>query len=91
MTSSSLRSFGGWVDGTGEVALEAAKRLTAALAFGLLALEVGMRARVNARLGDREPVESAVELTVAVAVQPMPLSRARGRGQRRRACLLGPV
>src|SRR4051794_41284044 len=49
-------------DAAGEVALEAADRFPAGLAFGLLAGEVGGGLGVQATLGDREPVQGAVEL-----------------------------
>jgi hypothetical protein len=45
-----------------ELSFEAADRFAAALALGLFALEVGARGRMHARLRDRDPVESAVEL-----------------------------
>src|SRR5204863_2088585 len=52
-------------DAAGEVALEAADRFAAGLAFGLLAREVGVGLGVPPALGDREPVQRAVELAVA--------------------------
>jgi hypothetical protein len=51
------------------LAFEAAEGLTAALALCLLAFEVGPCARVDARLRDRDPMQGAVELTVAAAVE----------------------
>ena len=44
-----------------------------ALAFGLFAFEVGARRRMDARLGDRDPVECAVELAVAATVEAVAL------------------
>ncbi len=49
--------------------LEAAQGFAAALAFGLLAREVGRRLGVQATLGDREAMQGAVELAVAAAVE----------------------
>jgi hypothetical protein len=51
------------------LAFEAAERFAAALALALLAFEVGARGCVHAPLGDRDPVEGAVELAVAAAVE----------------------
>jgi hypothetical protein len=44
------------VDGSGKLSFEAAECFPAALAFALFAFEVGARWRVDARLGDRDPV-----------------------------------
>ena len=63
---------GGWrsvPDAAGEVALEAADRFAAGLAFGLLAGEVGGGVGVQAALGDGEAVQRAVELAVAAVVE----------------------
>src|SRR4051794_21408782 len=56
-------------DAAGEVAFEAAQRLAAALAFGLLAGEVVGGLGVESALGDGEAVERAVELAVAAFVE----------------------
>jgi hypothetical protein len=55
------------------LAFEAAEGFAAALAFGLFALEVGTRGRVDAALGDGDAVEGAVELAVAAAVEAVAL------------------
>jgi len=55
------------------LSFEAADRFAAALSLGLLAGEVGACGRVYARLRDRDPMESAVELPVAAAVEAVPL------------------
>jgi hypothetical protein len=55
------------------VAFEAAEGFATALPFGLLAFEVGARGWVHARLGDRDPVQGAVEPAIAFAVEPVPL------------------
>jgi hypothetical protein len=52
-----------------EVALECAECFQAALAGGLLALQVGTGSRVTAALDDRDLVQRAVELTVTVAIE----------------------
>src|SRR5439155_16984622 len=62
----------------GQVPLEAAKRLAAALALGLLAGEERSRRSVHAPLGNRDPMQGAVELTVALAVEAMTLPLAGG-------------
>jgi hypothetical protein len=54
-----------------ELAFEAADRLATALAFGLLAFQVGASGGMDARLGDRDPVQRAVELAVGAAVEPV--------------------
>src|SRR3954454_22844544 len=53
----------------GEVALEAAQRFAAGLAFGLLACEVGGGLGIGSALADGEAVQRAVELAVAAAVE----------------------
>ena len=68
------RGCGGWwleefPDASGEVALEAAQRFAAGLAFGLLAREVGGGLGVETALADGEAVQRAVELAVAAAVE----------------------
>jgi hypothetical protein len=68
--------FEGVEDDAGELSLEAADCLAAALPFGRFALQVGARGRVVASLRDRDPVERAVELAVAAAVEPVPLHAA---------------
>ena len=65
--------FEGVEDDAGELAFEAADRFAAALAFALLAFEVGACWRVHAALRDRDAVEGAVELPVAAAVEPVAL------------------
>src|SRR5262249_36779933 len=64
-------AFGGRVDGAGELTLEAAERLATALALALLALQISAGRSVDAALGDRDPVQGAVELAVAAAVEPV--------------------
>ena len=59
----------GYVDGAGEGSFEAADCLAAAFAFDLFAFEVVAGGRVDARLGDCDPVERAVELAVAATVE----------------------
>jgi hypothetical protein len=59
-------------DAAGEVAFEAAQRFAAALAFGLLAREVGGGVGVQAAVGDGEAVQRAVERAVAAAVEAVP-------------------
>ena len=54
-----------------ELAFEAADRFAPAFAFGLLAFQVGASGGMDARLGDRDPVQRAVELAVAAAVEPV--------------------
>jgi hypothetical protein len=71
------------VDGAGELAFEAAERFTAALTVGFAAFEVGTGRRVDARLGDRDLVESAVELAVAAAVEAVALDAAAAGFERR--------
>jgi hypothetical protein len=56
-------------DAAGEVALEAADGFAARLAFRLSAGEVGGGVGVQAALGDREPMQRAVELAVAAVVE----------------------
>ena len=53
----------------GEVALERAERFQAALTGPLFALQVGASSGVAAALDDRDCVQRAVELPVAVAVE----------------------
>jgi hypothetical protein len=61
-------------DAAGQVALEAADGLSAGLAFGLAAGEVGGALRVQAAFGDGEAVLRAVDLAVAAVVEPVSLS-----------------
>jgi hypothetical protein len=63
-------------DDTREGSFQAADRFASALTLGLFAFEVRTCAGVVARLCDRDPVERAVELTVAAAVQPVTLHAA---------------
>ena len=60
-------------DGADEESFEAAEGFAAALALGLLALEVGAGGWVDAALGDGDAVEGAVELAVAAAVEAVAL------------------
>src|SRR3954469_20801413 len=69
-------------DAAGEVALEAADRFAAGLAFGLLSREVRACLGVQAALDDRESVQRAVELAVAAAVEAVPLRSSGGGGDR---------
>jgi hypothetical protein len=59
----------GRIDGAGELSFEAADRLTTALAFVLLAFQVGAGRCVYAALPDRDPMQNAVQLSVAAAVE----------------------
>jgi hypothetical protein len=61
------------VDGARELSFEAADGFASALAFGLFALEVDARRRVDAALCHCDPVEGAVELAVAAAVEAVAL------------------
>jgi hypothetical protein len=79
---------------SGQMSLEAAKRPSTALALGLLAGQERSRRSVHAPLGDGNPMQGAVELTVALAVQAMTLLLARGcieRGDARELRKLGVV
>jgi hypothetical protein len=60
-------------DDADEEPFEAAECFSAALPFGSFALEVVACRCVMAGLGDRDPVEGGVELTVAAAVVPVTL------------------
>jgi hypothetical protein len=60
------------------VSLAAAKRLAPALSLRLLASKERSRRGMHASLGDRDPVQGAVELTVALAVEAMALLLAGG-------------
>jgi len=53
------------VDRSSELSFQAAEGFAAALALGLFAFEIGACGRVDAALGDGDPVEGAVELPVA--------------------------
>jgi len=55
------------------LAFEAAEGFAAGLAFGLFALEVGLRWWVDAALGYGDAVQGAVELAVAAAVEAVAL------------------
>jgi hypothetical protein len=55
------------------LSFEAAEGFAAALALGLLALEVSLRWFVDAALGDGDAVQGAVELAVAAAVEAVAL------------------
>ena len=61
------------MDGSGELAFEAADGFAACFAFVLFALEVGACGWVDAALGDGDAVEGAVELAVAAAVEAVAL------------------
>jgi hypothetical protein len=74
------------------LSFEAADRFAAALAFVLFAFEVGTGGCVYAALGDRDPVQRAVELAVAAAVEAVSLLFAGAgveRGNSGVACDLG--
>src|SRR5882672_8970688 len=58
-------------DPAGQVAFEAAQGFTPRLPLGLLSLEELPRRRVDASLTDGDPVQGAVELSVAAAVEAM--------------------
>jgi hypothetical protein len=60
------------------VAFEAAQRLFAALAFELLARQVGASRFVKAGLADRDAMEREVELAVAAAVEAVAVGASRG-------------
>jgi hypothetical protein len=51
----------------------AGEGFAAGLVLSLFALKVGAGGRVDTALGDRDPVEGAVELAVAAAVEPVAL------------------
>jgi hypothetical protein len=68
--------FEALVDGSDEKSFEAADGFAAALSFGAFALEIVTGGGVIAALGDRDPVERRVELTVAAAVEPVALGAA---------------
>ena len=70
---------------------EAADRLAAALALALLALQVGTRRCVHAALGDRDPVQGAVELAVATAVEAVAAVFARAGLERGDAGVAGKL
>jgi hypothetical protein len=74
-----------------ELAFEAADRFASALAFGLLALEVGACAWMHTGLCDRDAVEGRVELAVTAAVEPVALHAARARFERRDAAVTGEL
>jgi hypothetical protein len=82
-------------DRSGEVALEATKRLASTLALRPLSLQVGPRRRVHPRLGDGDPVQGQVQLSIALAVQAVALLTSRGSiqgshpGQHRQLGLIG--
>jgi hypothetical protein len=59
-----------------EVPLEAAERCLVGLAFGFLALEVGLGGGVVAGAGDRDDVQRVVELAIAAAVEPVAVALA---------------
>src|SRR5262245_26617487 len=63
-------------DDADEQPFQGAERFAAALALGLLAFQVRACVGVVAGLGDRDPVERRVQLTVATAVEPVALSSA---------------
>jgi hypothetical protein len=56
------------------LSFEAADCFAAVLAFGLFPFEVAACGWVDAALGDRDPVQGAVELAVAAAVESVALS-----------------
>jgi hypothetical protein len=61
-------------DDAGEQSFEAADGFAAALALTAFAFEIRARGCVVAGLGDRDPVERRVELTVAAAVEAVALA-----------------
>ena len=63
-----------------EVALEAAHGLHPCVALGFLALQVGAGLRVQAFAGDRDDMQSPIDLAVAPAVQAMAVVSARADG-----------
>lgn len=75
----------GAVDDVREPALESSERLGAGVAVGLAALEVGDRVGESAGLGDRDPMQGGVQLTVAASREPVAAAIARPDRQRRRA------
>src|SRR5215216_6489718 len=77
------------MEAAGEVPLEAAERSLVGLAFGFLALEVGLGGRVVAGASDRDDVERVVELAIAAAVEPVPVALSRGARDRCAARLSG--
>jgi len=68
-----------------EAALEAAQRFSGGFSLRALALEEGARLGIDARLGDRDPVEGAVQLPVAAPVDAVAVARPGGCGQWRDA------
>jgi hypothetical protein len=58
------------------VPLEGAERLGAGASGGEPPLPERLRLRVDAELGDRDPVQGGVELPVAATIEPMPLQLA---------------
>jgi len=68
------------VEVAGEVALEAAGGLAAALSFSKAALDVVDGRSVHSASGEDDLVESAVELPVTAAVEPVADPLARGGG-----------
>src|SRR2546426_7942987 len=66
----------------GQVPLETAKGLAAALALRLLASKERSCRSMHAPLRDGDPMQGAVELTVALAVEAMTLLLARGSIER---------
>ena len=60
-------------DAAGEVALEAADRFAAALAFGAASGDVVARGLVAAGAGDDDAMKRRVDLAVAAAVEPVAL------------------
>ena len=70
------------VEGAGEVALEAAGGLVAALPFAEAALDEVDGWSVHATSGEDDLVEGAVELSVAAAVEPV-ADRLSGGGRNR--------
>jgi hypothetical protein len=60
-------------DDAGEESFQAAECFAADLALAAFALEIGACRRVEAGLGDRDPVEGGVELSVTGAVEAVAL------------------
>jgi hypothetical protein len=74
-----------------ELAFEAADCFAACFAFLLFAFQVGACGWVDAALGDRDPVQRAVELAVAAAVEAVALVFAGARIQRCDAGVAGEL
>src|SRR5687768_12507999 len=78
-------------DAASEIALEAAQRFAAVLAFGALARDVGGGRGIQPRSRDGEAMQRAVELAVAAAIQAMAIGAPGGRGDRCHAACPGEL